>query len=300
MGAIGATAAIWLLWQIVSPTALLVRYAAFGNVTAVQRLLGLGADPNAYYGRSSAFLMAAREGHVPIMTLLLKQRADPMRCEKEGSAPRLSALSLAAAFGRVEAIEYLVHIGVPVEYQCGAGWPTALEMAAQQGRRTAAAKLIALRADPGRLGTGNHTYVMHAAWSANHSRHSLEIASTIELLIDSGSDVNSRLPDGRTALMMTRVPPVVATLLRKGADPNFTDCKGETALMKVIEDAVWKHQNPSSSTTYQTEALRLLLNAGADPNRRSLTGDTPLRLASRSGPYRAKIESTLRAFGARE
>ncbi len=294
------TAASWLLWQIFSPTALLVRYAEKGNLPAVRRLLRLGADPNAYYGRSSAFLVAAREGYVPIMTLLLEQGADPMRCEKEGSAPRLSALSWAAMSGRVDAIEFLVHAGVPLEYECGAGWPTPLEMAAQQGRRAAVAKLIELGADPRRVLDGKNTYLTRAAWSADHTDHPLEMANTIELLIDSGCDVNAPVWDGRTALMMTDVPAVVATLLRKGADPNLTDSKGETALIKVIADAVWKHENPSSSTTYEPEALWLLLEAGADPNHRSLAGDTPLRLASRSGPYRAGIETALRKFGARE
>ncbi|MEO8379728.1 MAG: hypothetical protein ABI779_08700 [Acidobacteriota bacterium] len=211
----------WVLWKVCSPTALLVSYSRRGDVEGVTRLLNLGVDPNAHHHRTLAFIAAAEGGQVPVLELLLKHGADPLRCETEGSAPRFSALSAAAFFNEVVAIEYLVKVGVPIEYQCGGGWPPPLEIASEHARPAAAAKLIELGANPRRLGDGNNTYVMSAAWSADKIGRPDDAARTIELLVNSGCDVHARNWNGSTALMMSEEPAVVKMLLEKGADQNL-------------------------------------------------------------------------------
>lgn len=291
----------WVLWKVYSPTALLAEYSRQGNVEGARRLLNLGVDPNAYHHRASAFIAAADGGHVPVLDLLLKHGAHPLQCEADGSAPRLSALSAAAFFDHVDAIEYLVKVGIPIEYQCGGGWPPPLEIAAEYGRPSAAAKLIQLGANPRRIGQGGNTYVMSAAWSADVVGRPSDAASTIELLVNSGCDVNARSSDGRTALMRSVEPAVVKMLLQKGAAPNLADLEGTTPLLHLIAGAVWMNDNPDSSpSSYRPETLELLLRAGADPNARSSNGDTPLALCAKSGKYRASIERVLRHYGARQ
>jgi ankyrin repeat protein len=210
----------WVLWKVYSPAALLVEYSRQGNVEGATRLLNLGVDPNGYHHRASALIAAAEGGHLPVLELLLKHGADPLQCETEGSAPRLSALSAAAFFDHADAIEYLVKVGIPIEYQCGGGWPPPLEIASEYARPAAAAKLIEMGANPRRIGQGDNTYVMSAAWSADKIGRPDDAARTIELLVNSGCDVNARNWNGSTALMMSEEPAVVKMLLQKGADPH--------------------------------------------------------------------------------
>ena len=75
----------------------------------------------------------------------------------------------------------------------------------------------------------------------------------VQLLIDSGADINHQDIDGRTALMISSGKgylPIVQLLLDSGADINLQNKYGNTALMYAIKHSI---------------ILRLLLKNGANP-----------------------------------
>ena len=75
----------------------------------------------------------------------------------------------------------------------------------------------------------------------------------VQLLLDSGADINLVDIEGRTALMISSGKgyiPIVQLLLDSGADINLVDIEGRTALMYAI-----KH----------SAILRILLKNGANP-----------------------------------
>src|SRR5207342_1724606 len=71
-------------------------------------------------------------------------------------------------------------------------------------------------------------------------------------------------------------------LLNKGANPNFKNQQGETALMCSVHDL---------------DKMKLLLDHGANPNASTLAGNTALLIAAH-GPNKNEIIKLLLAKGA--
>lgn len=106
--------------------------------------------------------------------------------------------------------------------------------------------------------------------------------AAVRACLRAGVAVNVRMPaklkkefeaSRRSALMVAAERghrPVVALLLKAGADPNATDEYKTTALMGAVE-----RNHPG--------VVALLLKAGADPNRRRHGGDFALRSAAVRG-----------------
>jgi len=83
----------------------------------------------------------------------------------------------------------------------------------------------------------------------------------IKFLLKSGLSINKTNNDGKTALFnYQQHPEIITLLLKKGANPNSKDHRGNGPL--------YVHGNP--------QIIHILLNAGAGPNARNLRGDTPL------------------------
>jgi ankyrin repeat protein len=91
--------------------------------------------------------MAAWEGHVEILKLLIKAKGDVNQCEKVGFSP----LILASGMGLVEAVELLLLNGANVHHREKGGL-TALDFAIRNGHPSVEAVLRAhiakLEADP--------------------------------------------------------------------------------------------------------------------------------------------------------
>ena len=128
-------------------------------------------------------------------------------------------------------------------------------------------------------------------------------------------DVNDSIPEGRSwepttravlslaAGHRTQADALTALLLEAGADPNYTDEEGHTALLQAVArgdastvtrllaagasvETLWKgRQTPlmSAAGRGDAEICDLLLKAGADPNAMGKSGATPLILAAAGG-----------------
>jgi ankyrin repeat protein len=95
----------------------------------------------------------------------------------------------------------------------------------------------------------------------------------VQELLDSGADINFRDRNGNTALMMASAwgyTKMGRLLLEKGADYNNRDIDGSTPLMIAAYER-------------DTEMVQLLLDKGADPNIRDNDGSTPLMIAAYEG-----------------
>lgn len=93
------------------------------------------------------------------------------------------------------------------------------------------------------------------------------LPEVVASLIDSGANVNLRMKDGKTALMLAAIEgnaDVIITLLQKGSDVNAQEYENERTALTY---AVW--------TRNQT-VIQTLLNGGADPRLRDKFGRTSL------------------------
>ncbi|MFH1115468.1 MAG: ankyrin repeat domain-containing protein [Pseudomonadota bacterium] len=106
------------------------------------------------------------------------------------------------------------------------------------------------------------------------------MAENVELigqLLTRGVDVNSRSPEGMTALIVTARTgniQIARLLLEKGADPNLKTKTGETALMATVSGE-------------NDELIELLLSKGSDPNAKDDRGINAYQAAELMGKKRA-------------
>lgn len=128
----------------------------------------------------------------------------------------------------------------------------------------------------------------------------------IQLLIDSGADVNLKNHDGETVLMHTANISIVNILLHAGIDVNAKSKIGETAAVyrlrcynNVSEEIIHllisntnvNNQNDNgitalslivrqSASDTRTRIIEYLLDNGADPNIKDIDGDTAIMSAN--------------------
>ncbi len=110
--------------------------------------------------------------------------------------------------------------------------------------------------------------------------------ATLQALLASGTDPNTRLRDGSTALHWAALqdqPAAVDLLLQAGADPVALNRNGISPLFLAV-------QNGSA------EVVARLLAAGADPNTLAESGETILMTAAHTG--KADVVALLLAAGA--
>lgn len=168
------------------PTALM-RAAEQGNVLAMREALAAGALLNAYNESGNAFSLALKAGHYTIA-------------------------------------EFLIKVGASHEYGFAEDEPSALMLAAGEGRNALVKQLIIKGAEINHQDSEGYTAVANAAMS----RH----LTTLKVLINAGATVDAD-PQGRSVLMHMVVdnnPLIVQQLIGAGADVNYRDSRGDTAL----------------------------------------------------------------------
>lgn len=103
-------------------------------------------------------------------------------------------------------------------------------------------------------------------WSALMWAIYLKHKEIAKILLDAGADSNFANTDGQTALMLTCDKYLIELLLEKGANINAQDKDGDTALMIAVRVG-------------KKNIVELLISKGADVNIRNHFGQTALRFA---------------------
>lgn len=241
-------------------------------------------DCSNYFGArlDAALLNAAKENQADVVFSLVKAGADTKACNKSDH----SALYVAVKGGHTEVVQALLKAGANPNYLCEEEYETPLACAVRQGQVQIVKALLAGGADVHQgdgpqyshwlidyeaagdqveltrafiqagayLGAYEHddndwTPLMHATMNGK--------TESAALLIEAGSDVNAKNDDFETMLMMAAqgdkegALDTIRFVLKAGAEMNFKNCHGRTALTCALEAGC-------------TEAVCLLLSAGAD------------------------------------
>ena len=186
-------------------------------------------------------------------------------------------LHLAAAYGRDEAVQWLLLKGADV-YAKNNKCETALHRAASKGHEKTVRLLLESGAQSDWETSLGYTALNYAA-KGGHS-------AVIRVLLDLGADIESKTFSGNTALNAAASEghvSVVQLLLEEGADVESENSYGNTALNQT---AIYNHE----------AVMRLLLDMGAKVNIKNKQGETAMSYAI-SNRNKATIKA-LRSAGA--
>src|SRR5713101_1888624 len=220
-------------------------YAAT-NLAKARVLLDAGADVKAR-GKSGATPMnvaVTTFGSTPVLKLLVSKGAEPEARQMAG----------AAAMGDLEAMQYLISVGVPE-----GGLKGAAISAAIAARCEACARLLVEKGAPANSTRPNGTLsssvgaTLGGVLNDTAKRAMPELS---QLLLDHGASLESRDREGFTLLMqavLSMEPSrdrMVEWLLSKGVDPNAKNDRGDTAYQFAARVGI-------------ASTLNLLVKAGA-------------------------------------
>ena len=161
-----------------------------GHDEIAELLLGAGVQPDIYE--------AASIGRTELVAQLLSD--DPSLLDSY-SPEGFTALALAAHFGHIETLQFLISRGGNMNAVSKHSMNVTPLHAALFGRRVEAAKvLVAAGADvtPRRGGSGSP----RAGWTALHYCAGYGFAELVEPLIDRGADINAPDDEGKTPLQV--------------------------------------------------------------------------------------------------
>jgi len=244
-----------------------------GDAVSVELLLQAGANPNAKgeddwqpsvlgsFGRpvgrgsETPIHLAVSSGQLPMVKLLLKFRADPNDSQTDGQPVLVHAVS------DTNLLAALLDAGGKANARRWDGW-TLLDSAVAETNLTAVQLLLKFKADPNDSQIDGRPVLFRALSDTN----------LLETLLDAGANIDPVTKDetewtplGAAAYLNNA--PVVAILLKHGANPNVRNRNGVTLLH-------WAADGRADRRVFE-----LLLDAKADPNIRNNSGVTPLDLA---------------------
>ena len=265
----------------------LIRAAETGATDHVRALLKAGADISTRdRNGDTALIRAAVEGYPETVKILLRAGADPNAKNKHG----WTALMQASGKRQVEIVQDLLAAGADVNADDGA----ALIWAVLGGDvRTVRVLVDAgvhvnakddVKGATGLMIAAGHDYRRSpdgrvGQWGGN--------SAIVQILLDAGADIEFKDFSGRTALMWAVQEEghgeIVDVLLRAGADVNAKDRAGRTALMLTAS----RNDNP--------DVIARLIKAGADVNAQDANGETVLIWAADNSKNPEVIATLLKA-----
>ena len=212
-------------------------------------------------------MIAAREGRLNVVTLLIKEGVDVSLPDYDGR----TALHFAAGSSEnsCEILSCLIENGADINKGRNDN-QTPLMVAAENGHVSVATFLIEHGADVDLQDNDGKTALHHAFHGSDVS------CEILSCLIGIGADVNARTNNTGTPLMIAAEKGhinAVTSLVECGANVDLQDKDGQTALHHAM-------QSPQASIC---EVLSCLIKNGADVNAHTFHIETPLMLASRDG-----------------
>ncbi|MEC4176672.1 ankyrin repeat domain-containing protein [Adlercreutzia sp. R7] len=248
--------------------------AESGYYRIVEDLIAHGADINQVTPKNcTALLNAAEEGHLSTVRCLLAHGADPSIANKAGGTPS----SNAERYGHYSVAAFLENASRPGDLETllarssvlrdfalmddnirqEAGLPPSLAKAIMLGDSQLVAKAIAAGANVNERDTYNNTIVTPIVEAAR--QRSQEI---LDILLKAGADPNFAQANGETALGLAAQNSdysIAATLLDAGADPNAITPVG-----------------PPMVVAANIAIMDLLMSHGANPNKPDADEDLPI------------------------
>jgi ankyrin repeat protein len=252
----------------------LMTAARTGDADSIRVLLVYGADPNARdsYRGQTALMWAAARNHAAAIHTLAELGADIHATTNTEAAspngPRMfyasnptgfTALTFAARAGSIDALRVLLEAGANINDQLSDG-QSALIVAVANANWTLANYMVDRGADPNLAGAG---------WNAIH-----QLVRTRRM--NTGFGFPGPIPTGHTDSV-----DVLRKMIAVGGDVN--------ARMTVngMKDGQRNRLNRLGATSFflaakvtDTEAMRVLVDAGADATIPSADGTTPLMVAA--------------------
>ena len=261
--------------------------------STVALLLDHGADPNSRDSAGDTPLhWALRYQDEQLATLLLKHKACVLVENSSGRPlvnnwrPKGVMKLLAAAASQPEMVElcsqfsekYVIPAPSTIDRKSSDKWTKQLFRASETGNLGLAAQAIKRGANPNTF-TKRGLAPLHLATKCRE-----EMPAMINMLLVAGADINGHsqkkhsLSTKPVTPLLTAVhnycPGSVAILLKNGADPNFADRDGYTALHHIASS--WPQERMAAT-------IDQLLLAGADINARDKNGRTPLMMTAYAG-----------------
>lgn len=257
--------------------------AQSGSADAVTLLLGRGADVNAQdrtHGRTP-LVFAASQNRLDVMKVLIAKGADitrptqvidyvaRARADNAERAERNRAMT--AATGRAPQLD-------PSAVANGTADPAALGVGGGRGQ-AAGGRGGAFGGRGGSRGPSDTEQIgKQGGMTALHYAARDGFASAVELLLESGMNVNTPTAGDRSTPLMVAIVngqyDIAMTLVEKGADPNLLNDDMMGPLFAVLNNEwalrTWYPQ-PTAGHQQRTSYLTLLKQlaaAGADPNAR--------------------------------
>ncbi|MCY4633512.1 MAG: ankyrin repeat domain-containing protein [Acidobacteria bacterium] len=224
--------------------------ATNGSAAVLRRLLDAGADPNAAMpGGETALMTAARAGPPDAVRVLLAAGADPNARDDLGGQ---TAVMWAAARNNAPAVHVLAELGADLHLRTAGPPPPPSRSYFRSPEPTSfTALLFAVRAGA---------------------------IDAVRALLDAGADVDDRLSDGQSALVVAAANAhweLADYLLDRGADPNLAGA-GWNALHQTVRT---RRPNPSgglagpipTGRVDSIDVVRKLIARGVDVNARMMT-----------------------------
>ncbi|MFO7876409.1 MAG: ankyrin repeat domain-containing protein [Desulfovermiculus sp.] len=233
-------------WEHVGPT-LLIQAVEEENISSLEYLLAQGIDINAQSEKGySALHAAAATGEPSLVDFLLDQGADPNLQDAQGNTPLSLAAEDTSNAWDLESAELLIARGAKEDLQ-KIGWPQ-LRIAALQGDGQRVKSL--LKENPEQLNYDGEQW----AWSILHAASMAGHADVVQLLIESGGDVNEESANRKKPVFSAAMAghrEVVELLTAHGADLQ--------QLHFYLGSAI-------GSSSPDKELVARLVNAGVDLN----------------------------------